>query len=162
MGSRALGASLVPCLLAIGTAHAERPVLPATAMTTPAPTIGGGALAPLPTPAIGDGDLATRLARLGEAIDAELAALSLDAVDFRIDGRARRAYIGVHRSGRRVQFRLESAIGLRKDAAAIDTRLELAIAGHHLDVVIPIELVPRSYLGERYLEVRVPIIRQPF
>lgn len=149
MGSRALGASLVLGLCAAGSAHAERPVPPAAAMTTP------------PPPSIGDG-FAARLARLGEAIDAELGALSLDAVQFRIDGRARRAFLGVHRDGPRVGFRIESSIGVRRDAAAIDTRLELAIAGRHLALVVPIELAPRSYLGERYLEVRVPIIRQPF
>ena len=149
MGSRALGASLVLGLLAAGPAHAERPVPPAAAMTS------------APRPGVGD-DLAALLARLGEAIDAELGALSLDAVQFRIDGRARRAYLGVHRDGPRVGFRIESSIGVRRDAAAIDTRLELAIGGRHLALVVPIELVPRSYLGERYLEVRVPIIRQPF
>jgi hypothetical protein len=149
MGSRALGASLVLGLLAAGPAHAERPVPPAAAMTS------------APRPGIGD-DLAARLARLGEAIDAELGALSLDAVQFRIDGRARRAYLGVHRDGPRVGFRIESSIGVRRDAAAIDTRLEAAIGGRHLALVVPIELVPRSYLGERYLEVSVPIIRQPF
>lgn len=149
MGSRALGASLVLSLIAAGPAHAERPVPPAAAMTsTPALTVGD--------------DFASRLARLGEAIDAELGALSLDAVQFRIDGRARRAYLGVHRDGPRVGFRIESSIGVRRDAAAIDTRLELAIGGRHLALVVPIELAPRSYLGERYLEVRVPIIRQPF
>ncbi len=83
-------------------------------------------------------------------------------MQFRIDGRARRAYLGVHRDGPRVGFRIESSIGVRRDAAAIDTRLELAIGGRHLALVVPIELVPRSYLGERDLEVRVPIIRQPF
>lgn len=149
MGSRARGASLLSCLLAAGSAHAERPVPPAAAMTSAQPS------------SVGD-DLAARLARLGEAIDAELSALSLDAVQFRIDGRARRAYLGVHRDGARGGFRLETSIGVRRDAAAIDTRLEVAIGGRRLALVVPIELAPRSYLGERYLEVRVPIIRQPF
>ncbi len=149
MGVRASSASLVLCVLVAGDARAERPVPPAAAMTS------------RPSPGIGD-DFAARVARLGEAIDAQLGALSLDAVTFRIDGRARRAYLGIHGDTSRVGFRIDSSIGLRKDAAAIDTRLELAIGGRHLAMVIPIELVPRSYLGERYLEVRVPIIRQPF
>ena len=62
-----------------------------------------------------------------------------------------------------MSFRLASDISVRRGAAAFDTRLEIAIAGHRLAVDLPaLELAPRSYLGERYLEVRVPIVRRTF
>jgi hypothetical protein len=136
-----------------GTAIAERP--PPAALTTPA--------APLPTARSWGEEFAARLTRLGETIDTHLASLTFDAVEFRVDGRARRARLSLHREGEILSFRWDSELGYRKGAAVIDNRFAIAVRGHELKLELPpIELVPRSYLGERYVEIRVPIVYRPW
>ena len=89
--------------------------------------------------------------------------LRLDNVEFRLDRRSRRANLSLHGGGDQLSVRLDSVLGYARGAATIDTRLELAVGGRHLTIDLPVlELAPRSYRGESYLELRVPIIRRPF
>lgn len=89
--------------------------------------------------------------------------LRLDNIEFRVDRGARRANLSLHGGGDRVSVRLDSVLGYARGAATIDTRLDVAIGDRHLAIDLPVlELAPRSYRGESYLELRVPLFRRPF
>ena len=103
---------------------------------------------------------ADKLTEVGDAVDGHLGLLTGDRLDLRIDGRARRAHLRLRGGQRRyLAFRLDGEVHLEHGAAVIDARLELGIAGRPLTLELPdLELVPRSFAGERYLEVRLPLL----
>lgn len=166
MGSITLRSCVVIATLVIAVtgAAADRP-----SRIEPAPAAKIAA-APLLTPMAATATTAPRPQTIGEEFDARLtrletqiATLELDAIELRFDKRTRHAHLLVRGDTSLVSFRLSSDISLRRGAAAIDARLEVAVAGHRLAIALPdVELAPRSYLGERYLEVRVPFVRRTF
>ncbi|MEZ4402986.1 MAG: hypothetical protein R3B06_23390 [Kofleriaceae bacterium] len=104
-------------------------------------------------------DLAADIPR----VDSAGPALVLDALELRLDVRARRAHLRLRGDTPLVSFQLASDIVVRGGAAAFDAHLQIAAGGHRFELALPdIELAPRSYLGERYLEVRVPFVRRRF
>ena len=105
-----------------------------------------------------------RLTELGTSVDGHLRALTLDTVQFKLDGRTRRARLRFAGGDSGfLSLKLESNIHFRHGAAAIDTALQVGIAGHAVRLELPkFEVVPRSYLGERYVEIRVPVIHGSF
>lgn len=152
---------------AVTRAHADPP---SRVEIAPAAKIASAPPAPaLLTPMAAAG-ATPRPQTIGEQFDAHLtrletqiATLELDAIELRFDKRARRARLLLHGESSLLSFRLSSDISLRRGAAAFDARLEVAVAGHRLAIALPdVELAPRSYLGERYLEVRVPFVRRTF
>jgi len=129
---------------------------------------GGAAAEPLTLVDPGPGrsfsdQVADRLTLLGDAIDQHLGALTLDALEFRLDGRARRATVRLRGDTRYLSLHVDGDVHFADGAAQIDARVDLAVAGRHLHLQLPeLQVVPRSYLGERYVELRVPLLRTRF
>ena len=104
-----------------------------------------------------------RLTELGNSVDGHLRLLTLDSVQFKLDGHARHARLRLAGDTGFLSLKLESNVHFRHGAASIDAAVQVAIAGHALRLELPdFEVVPRSYLGERYVEIRVPVIRGSF
>jgi hypothetical protein len=100
---------------------------------------------------------------LGDSVNGHVGALTLDAVKFRIDGPARRARLRIAGESRYLSLKLEGDIHFRRGAAEVDAAVDLVVGGHAVRLELPdFEVMPRSYLGERYVEVRVPLIRGSF
>ena len=107
--------------------------------------------------------IARQLTVLGEGVDGHLGALTLDAVKFRIDGRQRRAKLRLAGESRFLSLTVEGDVHFRRGAAEVDAKIDLMVGGHAVHFELPdFEVMPRSYLGERYVEVRVPLIRGSF
>lgn len=121
-----------------------------------------------PPPAIGKGKsfserLADQLTLLGDNVNGHVGALTLDTVRFRIDGRARRAHLRVAGETSFLSLKVEGDVLFRGGAAQVDAAVDLSVAGHAISFELPdFEVMPRSYLGERYVEVRIPLIRGAF
>jgi hypothetical protein len=107
--------------------------------------------------------IADELTLLGDTIDGHLGQLTLDTVKFRVDGRARRAQLRLAGETRYLSMTIESDVHFRRGVADVDTVVDLRIVGHALRLELPeFQVAPQSYLGDRYVEVRVPIIRGTF
>lgn len=107
--------------------------------------------------------IADELTLLGDSIDGHIGQLTLDKVKFRVDGRARRAHLRLAGETRYLSMTIQSDVHFRSGAAGVDTVIDLRVAGRGVRLELPeFEVMPRSYLGERYVEVRVPIIRGTF
>lgn len=120
------------------------------------------------TPQIGKGRtyserIAEQLTLLGDSVNGHVGALSLDTIKFRIDGQRRRAHLRLAGETRYLALKIEGDIHFRRGAAEVDAKVDLMIAGHAVRFELPdFEVMPRSYLGERYVEVRVPLFRGSF
>lgn len=90
--------------------------------------------------------------------------LSLETVQWNFDARKRRARIGFDSGhSHRLSLQLDSDIIFKGGYARIKTRINLGIVGANVDVDLPaVDLIPRSYDGQRYVEVRLPLLRGTF
>ncbi len=107
--------------------------------------------------------IADQLTVLGDTIDGHVGPLTLDTVKFRVDGRARRANLRLAGETRYLSLHVRGDVHFRRGAAEVDAAIDLVVGGHALRLELPdFEVLPRSYLGERYVEVRVPLVRGSF
>ncbi|HUQ02844.1 MAG TPA: hypothetical protein VM261_10135 [Kofleriaceae bacterium] len=107
--------------------------------------------------------IADELTLLGDTIDGHLGPLTLDSVKLKVDGRARKAHVRLAGESRYLSMTIHSDVHFRRGGAGVDTLVDLRVAGRALRFELPqFEVLPRSYLGERYVEVRVPIIKGTF
>jgi hypothetical protein len=105
-----------------------------------------------------------RLTWLGEEMDEHFGKLSMDRLAIRVNGRSKTAQISVGKGdGGTLSMRLGGDVKFEKGLAHIDAKIDLTINGHRMHLALPrIDLVPASYQGEHYLEVRLPILRGTF
>jgi hypothetical protein len=144
-------------------------------------TLGGAAAADPPTvapPPVVDSDqklvpaekidrgpgwswrLAEKMTLAGDELSLSLRALTFDTMDVKFDGHTRRARMRMS-AGKTDSFSLgfDSDIDFKAGYASVDATVHLAVMGRSYDLDVPrFDVVPRSYEGERYVELRVPVI----
>lgn len=107
--------------------------------------------------------IAEQLTLMGETVDGHLNLLTQDSLRLQIDGRSRRAHVRLAGETRYLSLRVSGDMHFRSGAAQVDARIDLLVAGRKLSLELPdFEVVPRSFAGERYVEVRVPLLRGSF
>ena len=145
-------ASFAALLLGTGAAHADDEYLGIADV---------GDLQPV-RPRISE-QIADEVTELGEEIDAHLGALSAGVVSLRFDGRAREVHLGFDLRGDNVSVKFRSDVQVRGGVARVDARIDLRLVGRHVHVELPdFEVVPRSYDGDRYVELRLPLFTGRF
>jgi hypothetical protein len=90
--------------------------------------------------------------------------LSLETIAWEFDVRKRRARLGFD-SGEsdKLSLKLDSNIVFKRGYARVKARINLGIAGEKLHIELPeVDVVPRSYDGQRYVEIRLPLLRGSF
>jgi hypothetical protein len=108
--------------------------------------------------------LLDQLSELGNQLGHHLDAMSVELLALRFDGRRRMVHVGVS-AGRTayLSVRLGSDVQFVDGSARVNSRLEVALAGHALHLEIPELLVlPTSFRGERGVELRVPLFSGHF
>lgn len=107
--------------------------------------------------------VAEGVTELGDEIDAHLGALSAGVVSLKFDGRSRQIHLGFDLEGDNASFEFRSDVVVRGGVARIDARIDLRLVGRHVHVELPdVEVVPRSFGGDRYVEVRLPLLTGRF
>ena len=107
--------------------------------------------------------VADGVTELGEEIDAHLGALSAGVVSLKFDGRSRKIHLGFDLEGDDASFKFRSDVVVRGGVARVDARIDLRLVGRHVHFELPdFEVIPRSYDGERYVEVRLPLLTGRF
>ena len=105
-----------------------------------------------------------QLTELGNTIGGHMNVLSNEMLSMTFDGRRRRAFVRLGGGDSRyLEFKLASDVQFAEGKAKINTRIDLAIAGHAMELELPeMEMVPASYRGERGVEVRLPLFKRSF
>jgi hypothetical protein len=156
------GALRTIALVAAGLAATPAAAQPADEVRGPAEAFTG----PPDVPKVGrtySERIADQLTVLGDTIDGHLGPLTMESVKLRVDGRARRAHVRLAKETRYLSFTIASDVHFRRGAAGVDTVIDLRVAGRAMRFELPeFEVIPRSYMNERYVEVRVPIIKGTF
>ncbi len=112
--------------------------------------------------------LAERMTRnltlLGDELGQHINALSFELVDMRFDAKERKARLKLSAGDdEHLSLRVDSRILFRSGYARVHAKIDLHIVGQDLSFELPdFEMVPRSYHGERYVEVRLPLIERRF
>ena len=104
--------------------------------------------------------LAEKMTLAGDELSLSLRALTFDTMDLKFDGHTRRARMRMN-TGRSDSFALgfDSDIDFKNGYASVDATLHLAVMGRSYKLDLPkFDVVPRSYEGDRYVELRVPVI----
>ena len=103
------------------------------------------------------------MTELGRQVGAHLGKLSLDTVEFRIDGAARRAQLGLGRRATNGAIWLGGDVQFADGGARIDASIEVGFGRHRLNLDLPtFELVPRADFGAHYVELRLPLLERAF
>lgn len=173
------GVNVLGLLAAVGaTAHADEGRGTLTARMAPHAEAEAGLVAIGPPPAVRvvDGDLApprpmrrsvrqqleTGVTDLGFEMNTHLDRLSFGLLGLRLDGRGRTADLRLGRMRHGEGATIAGHVTFARGYARIDTRINVRLFGLDVDLDLPdVEVVPRSDFGERYVEVRVPIVELP-
>lgn len=100
----------------------------------------------------------------GNELGTHLNTLSFNLVDMRFDAFARRAKLRLGGElGSQLSLRINGDIHFQHGLARVKTRVELGVVGHRFNVELPeFEMVPQSWAGERWVEVRLPLLEGHF
>ena len=103
-----------------------------------------------------------QLTELGNFIGAQMNTLSDDMLGLRFDGRARRARLRLGTGeGQYLRFKFDSDWHFTQGKARITAKLDLGIGTHQWHLELPdMEMVPASVLGQRGVEVRLPLFER--
>lgn len=156
-GGIALVASLV--VGATGTARADE----AVPLVDPGLRLDDAWPAPPPGQGLTlDQQIVDRMTELGNRAAAHIDVLSRDSMSLRIDGRHQRAHLRLLAgSPRYLSLRMDEDIHIADGKARVASRVDLDIHGHNLHLDLPdVEMVPSSYQGDHYVEVRLPLFER--
>ena len=93
-----------------------------------------------------------------------LNALTFDKLAMDFDAHARRARFRLTTGqSETLSFRIDSDVEFKSGYARVNARVALGLAGRSFALELPqFDLVPRSFDGERYVEIRLPLIYTRF
>jgi len=105
-----------------------------------------------------------RLTDLGNRFGNRIDALSHDFVALRVDGRGQRAQLRVGGGNPRyLSFEVDSDWHFTDGQAHVKARVNLAIAGHAIDLKLPdMDVIPDNYRGQQLVQVNVPVFDRRF
>jgi hypothetical protein len=109
-----------------------------------------------------DQQIVDRMTELGNRAADHIDVLSRDAVGLHIDGRHQRAHLRLTAGkARYLTLRMDEDIHIGDGMARVASHVDLGIGGHSLHLELPdFEMVPASYQGDRYVEVRLPLFER--
>lgn len=111
-----------------------------------------------------DERLADKMTLAGDELGLDLRNLTFDTLDLEFDGHHQIAHLSLMAGdSRALSLHLRGVIAFQDGYARVATQLDLAVAGKHLALSLPrVDMVPRSYGGRRYVELRLPVLDMRF
>lgn len=112
---------------------------------------------------IGD-QITDHLTELGNTLGEHLDLLSHDYFKIHVDGRAQRARMRLGGGNSKyLEFKVDSDWHFAEGKARVAAHLQMAVAGHELDVQLPaMDLSTDNYHGESMVQVNVPLLERHF
>lgn len=108
--------------------------------------------------------LSEKLTVLSNEVGLHLSALSADMIAMKVDvaSRTARLKLGGNYDGN-LTLRVDGHVVFARGGARVQARLDIGIIGHRLSLTVPdFEVVPRSFDGRQYLELRLPLFEGRF
>ena len=104
------------------------------------------------------------LTEIGNLICGHVDLLSHDVIGLHVDGRANRARLRVGGGSQRyLSLSIDSDWLFGDGKARVDTKVDLALAGHSLELKLPaMDLSQDSYHGTGLVQVNVPLLERNF
>jgi hypothetical protein len=108
--------------------------------------------------------IADHLSDIGNLVGDNLDLLSHDVFKIHVNGRAQRARMRLGGGNPRyLEFRVDSDWHFAEGKARVAARVELALAGHEINVQLPaMDLSTDNYHGESMVQVNVPLLERHF
>ena len=108
--------------------------------------------------------LKERLTLYSGELGQHLNALSFNLVDFDFNAHTRRAKLRLGGElGTQLSLRIDGDVRFQHGLARVATRVELGVVGRQFRLELPdFEMVPRTWAGERWVEVRLPLLEGRF
>lgn len=107
--------------------------------------------------------LTDKITLWGNELGTHVNVLTLDMVDMRFNARQRRAAIRVGALAEQLGLRINGDIKVRSNVARVKSSIALGLRGRNLRFDLPVfEVVSQNVLGERSVELRLPIIEGRF
>ncbi len=102
--------------------------------------------------------IADWMTHLGGDMNSHMALLSHDVMGLTIDGRGQRARLSFHAHGDSIGFDMDNNIHIGNGMAKVHVNLRLRLGSRTMNLHVPMEIVPNDYHGERYVELRLPLL----
>ena len=101
---------------------------------------------------------------LSDELNTHLSMLSLEMLDMHFDFTRRTARLKLDVGDEdNLGLRVDSAVRFHSGYARIKTRIDLTIVGTGISLELPeFDMVPQSYLGQRWVELRLPLFERNF
>lgn len=104
--------------------------------------------------------LAEKMTLAGDELGLHLRAITFNSLDMNFDGHKRIAHLRMQAGeAKKVALGIDSDVAFKSGYARVNASIKLGIAGKTWKLDLPeFDMVPRSYDGERYVELRLPVI----
>ncbi len=104
--------------------------------------------------------LAEKMTLAGDELGLHLRAITFNSVDMNFDGHKRIAHLRMQAGeAKKVALGIDSDVAFKSGYARVNATLKFGVMGKSWQVELPeFDMVPRSYDGHRYVELRLPVI----
>jgi len=104
--------------------------------------------------------LAEKMTLAGDELGLHLRAVTFDTLDMNFDGHKKIAHLRMQAGeAKKVALGIDSDVAFKSGYARVDATLKLGVLGRSWELELPeFDMVPRSYDGHRYVELRLPVI----
>ena len=104
--------------------------------------------------------LAEKMTLAGDELGLHLRAITFNSLDMDFDGHKRIAHLRMQAGeAKKVALGIDSDVAFKSGYARVNATIKFGVAGKTWKLELPeFDMVPRSWDGERYVELRLPVI----
>jgi len=104
--------------------------------------------------------LAEKMSLAGDELGLHLRAITFNSLDMNFDGHKRIAHLRMQAGeAKKVALGIDSDVAFKSGYARVNATVKLGVAGKTWQLELPeFDMVPRSWDGHRYVELRLPVI----
>lgn len=104
--------------------------------------------------------LAEKMTLAGDELGLHLRAITFNSLDMNFDGHKRIAHLRMQAGeAKKVALGVDSDVAFKSGYARVNATIKLGVAGKTWQLELPeFDVVPRSWDGSRYVELRLPVI----
>ena len=108
--------------------------------------------------------LAEKMTIAGDELGLHLRAITFNSLDMNFDGHKRIAHLRMQAGeAKKVALGIDSDVAFKSGYARVNATIKFGVAGRTWQLDVPeFDVMPRSWNGERYVEVRLPVVDLKF
>jgi hypothetical protein len=104
--------------------------------------------------------LAEKMTLAGDELGLHLRAVTFNSLDMNFDGHKRIAHLRMQAGeAKKIALGIDSDVAFKSGFARVNATLKFGVMGKSWELELPeFDMVPRTYDGHRYVELRLPVI----